>query len=68
MKSKTFIIVLELGLIVTLIPPNASATDLYSPSASSAKLSIPISTAERAVIVFIVTDFPAPDFPNITIL
>ena len=36
------IIVLDVGLITTFIPPNASATGPYSPSASNAKLSIPI--------------------------
>jgi len=60
------IIVLEFGLIVTLTPPKASATTPYSPSASSAKLSIPIKTDDLAVIVFIVTPLPAPDLPNIT--
>ena len=66
--SNKFIIVFELGLIVTFIPPSASATTPYSPSASKAKLSIPINTDDLAVKVFIVTPLPAPDFPNITIL
>ena len=66
--SNKFIIVFELGLIVTFIPPRASATTPYSPSASSAKLSIPIKTDDLAVNVFIVTPLPAPDLPNITIL
>ena len=59
-------IVFELGLIVTLTPPNASATGPYSPSASSAKLSIPIRIEDLAVIVLIVTPLPAPDLPNTT--
>ena len=50
------------------IPPNASATTAYSPSASSAKLSIPIRTDDLDINVFIVTDFPAPDLANITML
>ena len=45
-----------------------SATIEYSPSASNAKLSIPISTLERDINVFIVTDLPAPDLANITML
>ena len=66
--SKTFITVFELGLSTTFIPPKLSATMLYSPSASSAKLCIPISTADLDIKVFIVTDFPAPDLANITML
>ena len=66
--SNKLITVLEFGLITTLIPPSASATTPYSPSASSAKLSIPIKAEERAVNVLIVTPLPAPDLPNITIL
>ena len=66
--SKTFIIVLEVGLITTFIPPKLSATILYSPSASNAKLSIPIRTEDLDTKVFIVTDLPAPDLANITIL
>ena len=66
--SNKFITVLEFGLITTLIPPKLSATIVYSPSASKAKLSIPIKTEEREIKVFIVTDLPAPDLANITIL
>ena len=66
--SNKFIIVFELGLNTTFIPPRLSATIEYSPSASSAKLSIPISTDDLDINVFIVTDFPAPDLANITIL
>ena len=66
--SNKLIIVFDVGLITTFIPPNASATTEYSPSASSVKLSIPISTADLDIKVFIVTDLPAPDLANITIL
>ena len=66
--SNRLITVLEFGLNTTLIPPNDSATMVYSPSASSAKLSIPISTADLEIRVFIVTDLPAPDFAKITML
>ena len=66
--SNRFMIVFEFGLIVTFTPPSASATTPYSPSASSAKLSIPIRTDDLAVNVFIVTPLPAPDLPNITML
>ena len=66
--SNKFIIVLEVGLITTFIPPSASATAEYSPSASNAKLSIPIRTEDLEINVFIVTDLPAPDLANITIL
>ena len=66
--SNKLITVLEFGLNTTLIPPKLSATILYSPSASNAKLSIPIRTEEREINVFIVTDLPAPDLANITIL
>ena len=66
--SNGFMIVFDVGDIVTFIPPNASATIPYSPSASSAKLSIPIKTADLAISVFIVTPLPAPDLPKITML
>jgi len=66
--SNKLITVLEFGLNTTLIPPKLSATIWYSPSASSAKLSIPINTEDLEINVFIVTDFPAPDLANITIL
>ena len=66
--SNKFITVFEFGLITTFIPPKASATTPYSPSASNAKLSIPIKTDEREVSVLIVTPLPAPDLPNTTIL
>ena len=67
-KSNTLMTVFEVGLNTTLIPPKLSATILYSPSASNAKLSIPINTLEREIKVFMVTDLPAPDFAKITIL
>ena len=51
-----------------LTPPNASATTPYSPSASSANVSIPFKTADLAINVFIATPLPAPDLPNTTIL
>ena len=66
--SNGLIIVFEFGEITTFNPPSASATIPYSPSASNAKLSIPINTADLAISVFIVTPFPAPDLPNITML
>ena len=66
--SNKFITVFELGLITTFIPPKLSATIVYSPSASNAKLSIPINTDDLEIKVFIVTDLPAPDLANITIL
>ena len=66
--SNKLIIVFEFGLITTFIPPKLSATIVYSPSASSAKLSIPIKIDDLEIKVFIVTDFPAPDLANITIL
>ena len=66
--KKILIIVLDVGERTTFIPPKLSATMLYSPSASSAKLWIPINTAERDIKVFIVTDLPAPDLANITML
>ena len=66
--SNKLITVFEVGLITTFIPPKLSATIEYSPSASSAKLCIPINTALREIKVFIVTDLPAPDLANITIL
>ena len=66
--SNKFITVLEFGLSTTLMPPKDSATISYSPSASSAKLSIPINNDDLLINVFIVTDLPAPDFANITIL
>ena len=66
--SKRLIMVLEVGLITTLTPPNDSATEPYSPYASKAKLSIPIRIDERAESVFMVTDLPAPDLPKIIIL
>ena len=67
-KPDTLITVFEVGLKTTFIPPKLSATIVYSPSASSAKLSIPINTLERDIKVFIVTDLPAPDLANITML
>ena len=63
-----FITVEDVGESTTFIPPKLSATILYSPSASNAKLCIPISTADLEIKVFIVTDLPAPDLANITIL
>ena len=66
--SNGLIIVFEFGEITTFNPPSASATTPYSPSASSAKLSTPINTADLAISVFIVTPLPAPDLPNMTIL
>ena len=66
--SNIFIIVFDVGLITTFIPPKLSATIVYSPSASSAKLSIPDNTEDLDTNVFIVTDLPAPDLANITIL
>ena len=66
--SNKLITVLEFGLNTTLIPPKLSATIEYSPSASSARLSIPIRTEDLDINVFIVTDLPAPDLANITIL
>ena len=66
--SNKLIIVCEVGLITTFIPPKLSATIVYSPSASNAKLSIPIKTDDLDINVFIVTDLPAPDLANITIL
>ena len=58
----------EFGLNTTFIPPSDSATIEYSPSASNAKLSIPINIDERDINVFIVTDLPAPDLAKTTIL
>ena len=40
-KSNIFIIVFDVGLITILIPPKDSATTPYSPSTSSANVSIP---------------------------
>ena len=66
--SNKLITVFDVGLKTTFIPPNDSATIWYSPSASSAKLSIPINNEDLLIKVFIVTDLPAPDLANITIL
>ena len=66
--SNKLITVFEFGLSTTFIPPKLSATIEYSPSASNAKLSIPINMYDLDINVFIVTDLPAPDLANITIL